>query len=113
MIRYFATCISRSRIAPELDFLETRFVEILDVTSEGVELVLLKNQKLGMYIKPGEPQGTGAVRITFDQFESVLCPSTGEVLVSDETVSQVYLKAIEEYNPKFNYVYTRRPVHLR
>lgn len=88
MCCYFATCESHSGITDKLDFLETRFIDILSVTSEGVTLSLTESITDGTFTRPGE-SGKNTVTITFSQFESVLSPRVGKVLIADEVISKL------------------------
>lgn len=100
---YFAICLSRSNIAPELDYIETRFIEILNA-GKTVKLSLTQNIVTDIYIKPGVPNGV-ATEIPIKQFKSVICPRKGKLPVASNCISELYLLTVEAYNPRFNYTY--------
>ena len=109
MCYYFATCESHSSITDKLDFQETRFIDVLSVTREGVSLSLAESIPSDTYTTPGSTKSR-IVTITLEQFKSVLSPRVGKVLIADEVISKLYLTTVEKYNPKFNYNYFKTPL---
>lgn len=101
---YFVKCLFKSAVNSKLDFEETRFINVLKTTSRSVEITLLCNAFSSLFILPDKP--IKAIKIPLKQFKGLLNSNT-QVFLYSETISSVYLKDLEIYNPKFNYLYSK------
>ena len=101
----YARCLFKSEINPDLDFYETRFLKVLSVVDNEIELVLEDHKFNGPFIVPKESTYK-PVKISFKDFSKTL-DGFDEVLLYNDSISSVYLRNVSDYNPKYNYVYNR------
>ena len=101
----YARCLFKSEINSDLDFYETRFLKVLSVVDNEIELVLEDHKFNGPFIVPKESTYK-PVKISFKDFSKTL-EGFDEVLLYNDSISSIYLRNASDYNPKYNYVYNR------
>lgn len=106
MEHLYARCLFKSEINPELDFYETRFLRVLSVVDNKIELVLEDHKFNGPFIVPVDSTFY-PIKIPFKEFIKAYETNFNEILLYNDSISSIYLRNAVDYNPKYNYVYNR------
>lgn len=104
MVYYFARLFFKSLISKDLDFIETRFLKVKSVYDGQLEVELVSSDISDVYISPNDSNSFEPVYIDLEDFEKVLNKDSEVFLLSD-SITEIYIQRLTEYNPHFNYAY--------
>lgn len=102
----YANCLFESLINPSLSYKETRFVKVLSVTDDEIELTLDNHKLNGTFMTPEESQNP-SFKILFKDFEKVYGYNINKVFLCNDALTNVYILNLTEYESKYNYVYSK------